>query len=131
MISDIYKIIALLIVCAVILVMLKNYRIEYALLFSVAITVSLLIYVIKTVYPAINTVREIYETSSVDFDGFSVVLKAIGIAYLVNFCADTCRDFGQTALAEKAEFVGKCALLILSVPLINSILQIAIRFAKL
>ena len=61
---------------------------------------------------------------------FSVALKAIGIGYITGFIADACRDGGQASLAGKAELAGKCAVFILVLPLIASILETALGFLK-
>ena len=58
-------------------------------------------------------------------------VKALGIAYISEFAADTCRDFGQSALAAKAEFAGKCAIFILCVPPAISVLEAAFKVAGL
>ena len=66
----------------------------------------------------------------VEAEYFKVALKALGIGYITSFAADSCRDAGQSALASKAELAGKCAVWMLSLPLVVSVLKIAVGFIK-
>ena len=52
------------------------------------------------------------------------MLKAAGITLLTQLTADTCRDAGETALAAKAELVGRVLLLAVAVPLFQDLLTL-------
>ncbi|MBP3706722.1 MAG: stage III sporulation protein AD, partial [Clostridia bacterium] len=86
---------------------------------------------IYKIFPSITAIGNIFKKSGVTSGYFLTALKALGIAYISSFAADTCRDSGQTALAAKAEFAGKCAIFILTVPIILNVLEIALEFASL
>ena len=131
MISELFKILAILLVSATIAVLLNQYRPEYAVMIVTAAAVAVLIIVIKNVFPSISKIRGLIEKSGVSSVYFATALKALGIAYISGFVADTCRDFGQTSLASKAELAGKCAVFVLSVPLMCTVLETALGFAGL
>jgi len=61
--------------------------------------------------------------------GFSehiiVLQKALGIGYITTVTGNICRDAGEGALASSVEFAGKVQILVLSLPLISSLLGIA------
>lgn len=60
------------------------------------------------------------------FDQFSelrLMLKALGIAFLVAVSASFCRDLGENGIAEKIELCGKSAVLALSLPVLTEILN--------
>ena len=61
---------------------------------------------------------------------FKVAIKALGLGYVSSFIADTCRDSGHTSLAAKAELAGKTAIFIISLPLLLTVLEIAVGFVK-
>ncbi len=125
------KIIGILLIAAVATVLLKGYRGEFAFLVSVAACVAVLLLILNAVSPFIDYLRELFSAGDMDLSYFSVVLKALAISYIASFAADTCRDFGQSALALKAELAGKCAVFALSLPLIKNVLTTALGFAKL
>ncbi len=51
-----------------------------------------------------------------------LVLRTTGIAYLGSFGAQTCRDMGEGALAEKIEFATKVLIMVLALPILGGIL---------
>ena len=128
--GEIVKLLALLLTAACVAVFLKNYRPEYAMLFAAACAAAILFYIFKQVVPVAEDFKNIIEKSSIPSSAFSVPIKALGIAYLTGLTADTCRDFGQSALAAKAELAGRCAIFALTVPMLESILETALRFAE-
>ena len=52
---------------------------------------------------------------------FSLLLKATGLAYIVDFASDLCRDAGETGNAKRLENAGKIAILALSLPVITGL----------
>ena len=104
---------------------------EYAFLISLSSGVVILLSVLDAVLPAVSQIKAVFVKSGGAVSFLSLPLKALGIAYITDFAADTCRDFGQSALAAKAEFAGKCAIFILCVPHAISVLEAAYRFAGL
>ena len=52
-----------------------------------------------------------------------IILKMIGIAYLSEFTATICRDAGQNAIAGQVDFFGKISMIIVSLPVLQSLLE--------
>ena len=48
----------------------------------------------------------------------------------LGFISDACRDAGQQALASRAELAGRCAVFIVSLPLLEQILGTAAELIK-
>lgn len=57
----------------------------------------------------------------------SVVLKAIGIAYVTSIGASLCRDAGEDAVGAVVELAGKVSILILALPVVAAILDALVR----
>lgn len=129
--EQLFKIIGLLLIASAVCVLIKVYRPDFALAVSITCVIAVLLILFDSVFPAIDNVKNLLSTVRPAAAYFGVALKALGISYLTGFAADVCRDFGQSALAAKAEFAGKCAIFILSMPLINSILDAVTEFAGL
>lgn len=124
--GDVFKILAILLVSAVISLMLKQKNGEYALLVSVAAGVITAALILKHLSSSFSTLKSYIEDYGVETEYFKVALKALGIGYITSFIADACRDSGQTSLASKAELAGKAAIFVLSLPLLLSVLNIAV-----
>ena len=49
-----------------------------------------------------------------------VILKIIGISYVVEFAVNVCKDSGESAIASKLELAGKCIILVLGMTIIGN-----------
>lgn len=125
---EIFKILAICIITAVLAVVLKQQKGEYALMVALAGGTVVILYIIKGVLSPIEYINERLLKSGINTEYFAVALKALGISYVTGFIADICRDSGQASLASKAELAGKCAIFIISVPLIGVVLDTALSF---
>lgn len=126
---DIVKISVLCIVAALIAVLLKQYKGEYSFLAVIASSAVILLLVLGHITPIFNEIYSLAQKGNAA-NYFKTALKALGVAYVTGFAANACRDFGQSALAAKAELAGKLALCILAMPLLSSVLELALSFAN-
>ena len=124
--SDIFKILGILLVSSVLCLILRQKNSEYAMLISVATGIITASLILRHLSMAIETIKNYIEAYGIETEYFKVALKALGIGYVTSFIADTCRDSGQTSLASKAELAGKAAIFVLSLPLLVSVLNIAV-----
>ena len=53
------------------------------------------------------------------------VLRALGIAILCELTAMLCRDLGENSLAQGIQLFGKLEILVLSLPLLDKVLEMA------
>ena len=127
---EIFKILALLLITAAVCIVLSRSNFEYALLAAIIAGVIVGVMVLNNLADSFVLIRDSLEEYGVNTEYFKVSIKALGIGYITNFIADTCRDSGQTSLASKAEFAGRSAIFILSVPLIIQVLKTAVGFIK-
>ncbi len=107
---------------------LRQYNPNYAILLSCVCCVFLVVYAVGTLEPVFNLVQNLSQHTS--FEGVSIIFKAVGIAVLTQFTQELCRESGQTALASSVEFVGKVAVIIISVPLLVSLSDIILELLQ-
>jgi stage III sporulation protein AD len=116
-----------LLVAALLATVLRQYKTEYALMVGIlagaVALLAVIFHVSDGLYELLNTALGF----GMDGSYFTVAFKALGICIITGFIADLCRDSGQTALASRAELAGRCAVFILSLPLLTSILETAKR----
>jgi len=125
-----YKMLAYLLIAAVLAVVLKQKSPEYAFVLSVASAVIIAILILKNLISPIREIGNTLESYGIKAEYFKVALKAVGIGYITSFIADSCKEAGQISLASKAELIGKTAIFLLSVPIMLSILDTAVGFIK-
>ena len=115
-----------LLLCAALLaVMLRSQRPELAMCLGLVAGVLVLLTLLGQLLPLLEDLRRLVQSASIPSAYVSTVVKAAGICLLAQLTADTCRDAGETALAGKAELVGRVLLLVLSVPLFADVLAVA------
>ena len=130
MTEGIFKILAVLLVAACLCVVLKPKAGEYAFVVMLGAGIIVLAFVFSAVSQPIKEISQKLQDSGIETEYFKIALKAIGIAYVTDFIADSCRDAGQSSIASKAELAGKAAIFLLTVPLLMSVLETALGFIK-
>jgi stage III sporulation protein AD len=70
----------------------------------------------------------IFNKTGVSNSLFVPVLKIIGIGYLCEFGANLCVDGGCSSIADKILFCGKITILIIALPIINSVIDVVLEF---
>ena len=121
------KIGGLIIVGLTALLILKQYKPEWAVFLRLAVTVVALGLILTVAGGILSYLRELTEgTGAQAGDSWEILLKALGVAFLTETAASICRDSGETGLAGWVEMAGKLELLLLSFPLIRTILDTAV-----
>lgn len=121
------KIVSIAGICIISAVMCKlfaNEGKEYGLYIKIAAASVIMSMIIIFVSPVTETIRNIYDKAGADEEYLTILFKALGICYVTQFACDICRDSGENALATQAELAGKVSLLIIALPLFNSLADI-------
>lgn len=120
---SIYELLAMGLLSAITVALVKQYKPELALPLAVAAGALILIVALKSFFPLFNSLKELAETSGLKGEYFKIMLKALGICYITQFASEVCVDFGQTSLGSKIELCGKLALAAISLPLVVSLIK--------
>lgn len=129
--SVLIKALGLIFISACLLVFLKNRTSEFSFLITVCAVFSVALYVLLFSADSVQKLKDIMDLNSGGGKYITVAVKALIIAYLAETVADTCRDFGQSALAAKAELAGKCVIFVLTVPLFANVVEVVLKFINL
>lgn len=124
---DIFLICIVAVVSAVFAVLLKKYNPEIAMLTATVTGIIIFIAILSSISPAIDMLKRLSALTGTAGENVSVLLKSIGICYICQFSADSCRDAGQSALAGKIELAGKVAVVLLCLPILEKITDFAIN----
>lgn len=92
-------------------------------LLTAATGILILIFFVESVAPILKTFSTLTERSGLT-PLIKTVWKGLGLSLLVSVCADLCRDMGEDGIATKLEMGGKGALLCLSVPVLEKIMDL-------
>lgn len=127
---DIYSVAAIGVIGTLICVLLKQYRPELALLAGVGVSIFILAGVIDVALDAVSFFRELADASGMSALSIRTLLKCVGVCFVAEFAADTCRDAGENALATRVETFGRFAAFAVSVPLLREFAQLALSLIK-
>lgn len=109
------------------LVILRQWKPEWAVFLRLAVTVVSLGVILALLGGSLSYLRELTAGLGGDPTGmWEILLKAVGIAFLTETAAAICRDSGEGGLAGWVEMAGKLELLLLSFPLIRTVLDTAV-----
>lgn len=122
---DLFAVIGLAIVAAVICLLLRQYRPEYALLVSLGCGIVLFGWILEGLKPAFTALSNLMERTAVSSSYIQAMIKTLGICYVTQLAADACRDAGQTAIAGKVELAGRVCIVVLSLPLFEDLVSLA------
>lgn len=85
-------------------------------------------YLIYILLPLSDFLESIGKLSGVA-EYIKLLLKAVGISLVCGVAADICRDLGEGSLANGVESAGKGAIILLSLPVAEHLLEVAVGLA--
>ena len=124
---DIIKIIGIALVAVIIIIILKQYRPEFAIYVSIITGILILLLVTDKLTDIINLLNSIASRSSVNMEFLTLLIKITGIAFLAEFAVSICKDSGETAIANKVEIGSKILIIAMSIPIISALLEIILK----
>lgn len=128
---EIFQFVGIALVTAVAALVLKSVKPELALAVTVAGSVIMLLLALELFKGSISFFGEIASLTGIDASLVKTMLKMIGIGYLVEFASGILSDFGQNSLADKLVFCGKILILVLAIPILQSVLALVMKLLEL
>lgn len=123
----IFKIIAIALLTVIATVVVKPVRNDFALIIALTGGIILLMLVLGYVGQVFSVMREIISLSGVSSSLYTLLLKIVGVGYLVEFTAGICSDTGNSSLGDKVLLGGKVIILVMALPIVTNILQIIVE----
>ena len=124
---EIIKIIGIAFIALIIIIMLKQYRPEYAIFISILTGILILFLVMDRLTGIINLIETIQDKFSINTKFIALLIKITGIAFLSEFAVSVCKDSGEAAIASKIEIGSKIIIISMSIPILSSLLEIILK----
>lgn len=128
---EIFQLVGIALITAVAALILKETKPELAFAVTIAGGIILLLFVFEIFRDSLSVFGHIAEITGIDNTLVKIILKMVGIGYLVEFSAGILNDFGQNSLADKLTFCGKVVILVLAVPIIERVLALIVSLLEL
>ena len=123
----IIKIIGIGLVALIIIIILKQYKPEFAIYISLLAGVLIIFLVIEQLTQIISLLQSLATKASINSTFLAILLKITGIAFLTEFAVSVCKDAGEGAIASKIEIGSKIIIIAMSIPIISSLLEIILK----
>ncbi len=121
---DIIQIVVIGLVSTILALILKKQSPEIALMVSIAASVLIFFSVIPKFDAVLSVLKDLSSNVSIGKDYIYTIFKIIGIAYIAEFGAQLCKDAGESSIASKIELSGKVLIMVISAPIIMSLLNL-------
>lgn len=127
---DIYAVVIFCIISALLSLVLKQYRPEFAMMLSMACSIIVVLYLMESIADIQESLAVILTGTAISQELLGVVFKSLGICILSELASQSCKDAGENAIALKVELAGKIALALVGLPLFYQLLQTATRLLR-
>lgn len=124
---DIIKIIGIALISLIIIIILKQYKPEFAMYASLIAGAIIILMSITRISGIITLLQNIASKTSVNGEFLSILIKITGIAFLTEFAVSICKDSGEAAIASKVDLGGKIIIIAISIPIISTLLETVVK----
>ena len=124
---DIVKIIGVGIIALIIIIILKQYKPEFAVYISIIAGIGILLLSLSKITGVINMLKDISGRASISSEFLGIILRITGIAILTEFAVSICNDSGESAIGNKIDIGGKILIITMSIPIISSLLETILK----
>lgn len=121
--DGLYKIIAVGLISALIIICLKSANSELAAPVSIASGLLILLMTVSYVKEFVSFFKDMANVAGLDDGIYKIVLKVLAISYISEFASGAVEDLGQKNLSEKIQFASKTIMIVLAMPLLKNLIE--------
>ena len=112
-------------VAVITIVILKSIKKEeFALGVTIIASVAIFIVVLLKLQDITNLLTNLVNKSGIRKEYLTILLKVAGISYIIELTSNICKDAGSSALASKIEMMGKVSIIVITIPVLTSVLSV-------
>ena len=121
---EVMRIVGIGLIGAILSILLRNSKPEFSMLIPVVVSFTVLACAMPYLIRITEELSRMASSAGINSSYMRIVIKVIGISYLVCTTAELCKDAGENAIAAKIELGGKLIILAMAIPIINSLLNL-------
>ncbi len=123
---DILRIALTGIVSVLLYSLVKQLKPEMAPLTAIGAAAIILVAITESLLDATGALEEMLVLSGLEKQNVSLLIKALGICIVTQFASDICRENSASSIATAVELAGRLGMLMLALPMIETVARIAI-----
>lgn len=120
----ILKIVMIGLITCVATLIVRPVRADFAVILAIVGGLIIIFLIIGYVTDIFLSLRQVINFTGLNSNLYVLLLKIIGIGYLVEFSASICADTGNGSLGDKILLGGKIVILVMALPIVTNILEI-------
>lgn len=120
---SVLSLVAVGVVGTVLCIILRQHKPEFSLFVSLLVGMLILGAVISALQPVFESLNTLTEAVSLSSVYGQVLLKSLAVCFITQMASESCRDAGESAIASKLEMAGKAAVVVLALPLFESLVS--------
>lgn len=101
----------------------KSNKPEYGLYIGAAICLLIFSFSVSGLTVLLEKIRTVEHYLDGSGNYLGLLLKAVGITYVCEFCASICKDAGYGAVAGQIETFGKLSVLLMGIPVLVAVVE--------
>ncbi len=123
---EVMKLIGISLFSTVLCMIIKKDRPEIAMFIGILTGIMIFLSVIFKLNFIIDGIENLANRANIPSMYITLIIKLIGIAYLMEFAIQLCKDSGENSIASKLEFGGKIIVMTMSFPILLSIIEMVL-----
>ncbi|HBG3319487.1 TPA: stage III sporulation protein AD [Clostridioides difficile] len=124
---EIMQLIGIATISTTLCLVIKKDRPEIANFIAIITGVIILLSVMFKLNFIVDSIQDLANKANIPTMYISLIIKLIGIAYLMEFAIQLCKDCGEGNIASKLEFGGKIIVMSMSFPILLSIVEMVVN----
>ncbi|MCI5952858.1 MAG: stage III sporulation protein AD [Anaerostipes sp.] len=117
------KIVLTGIITAILVLILREQQKGISAVVLMAGSLAVLLFCMEYLETLLKLFEDISDMMQVDQIYIKILLKIIGIAYVCQFASEICQDLGSQTVGKQIEIAGKLSVLVVSIPVIQGLLD--------
>lgn len=111
-------------IAAILSLILKQYKPEYSLFISISAGILIFLSVLAVTRPIMDFINSLTSQTGLSGVYAEVLIKSLAVCYITQLASDCCTDAGETAIAGKLQIAGKVAILLIALPMFQSLTEL-------
>ena len=108
---------------------IRRFRPEFGTVIALFAGSALALTALPQIAVMIHSVSPLLSSGGISSSASSALLRITGIAFLVDFGAQACRDAGEGGLAAHVEFAGRVMILAIALPSMTKLMETILSLA--
>ena len=120
----ILKIVAIGLITCLATIIIKPLKPDFSIFIAITGGIIILALIINYLTGIFDMFGSVIELTGLNSNLYGLLIKIIGIGYLIEFTAGICSDTGNGSLGDKVLLGGKIVIMVMALPIVTSILDI-------